>query len=365
MIGKWVERSCLAIPVMRRGYLDHYARIKWFEKQLQLAIGFPSPPSTVVLLVTYACNFVCDHCVTTSHPKAEWGLPFETIARVIREMAEMRVRHLWISGGEPLVRDDLFDIIDLAKGRGLQVHLSTNGSLVERNRERLARAKLASIFTSVDGLEEANDRFRRHQGAFKKTFRALELFQEMGVQVRLVNTMVYPGNLHEMEELGEWIMASAATDWRIALALPSGRTKGQNRFYLDDDQTRWVLGFIRDRRKRFPVMLSEQVGYVGPWALEVRDRPFDPIEGLGRCSIMPTGDVVGSCVLPDTAYSEGNVKDRSLKEIWRNGFQRYREPILPDACHGCRYLHACRGGTLGMRVGDRHCMKRLWEGVSQ
>jgi radical SAM protein with 4Fe4S-binding SPASM domain len=80
---------------------------------------------------------------------------------------------------------------------------------------------------------------------------------------------------------------------------------------------------------------------------------------------MPTGDVVGSCVLPDTAYSEGNVKDRSLKEIWRNGFQRYREPILPDACNGCRYLHACRGGTLGMRVGDRHCMKRLWEGVSQ
>ena len=119
MIGKWVERSCLAIPVMRRGYLNHYARIKWFEKQLQLAIGFPSPPSTVVLLVTYACNFVCDHCVTTSHPRAEWGLPFETISRLIREMAEMRVRHLWISGGEPLVRDDLFDIIDLAKGWGL------------------------------------------------------------------------------------------------------------------------------------------------------------------------------------------------------------------------------------------------------
>ncbi|HLC05978.1 MAG TPA: radical SAM protein, partial [Anaerolineales bacterium] len=326
MIGKWVERRCLSVPILDRFYLDHYVTIKRLEKQVLRRAGISRPPAGVTLLVTYACNFICDHCESTSHPGAEWGLPFKTIARLIGEMGEMGVKHLSISGGEPLVRKDLFDIIDVANNQGLKVHLAANGSLVERNRERLAQAKLASVFTSVDGLEETNDRFRRHQGAFKKTFRALELFQEMGICSRMVNTMVHPGNLHEMEELGGWIMSSSATDWRIALALPLGRAKGQDHFCLSDDQIRWVLGFIGERRKRFPVILSEEVGYVGPWALQVRSRPFASSEGQSYFTIMPTGDVVGSVVLHDVAYSEGNVKDHSLKEIWRNGFQRYRAP---------------------------------------
>ncbi len=178
----------------------------------------------------------------------------------------------------------------------------------------------------------------------------------------MVNTMAHPGNLHEMEELGDWIMASAATCWRIALALPSGRAKGEDRFHLTDDQIRWVLDLIRKRRRRFPVMLSEEVGYMGPWDLEVRSKPFTPSEGLSVCAIMPTGDVIGATVLHDAAYSEGNIKDKGLREIWHNGFQRYRKPVLPEECYACRYLPACGGGKLGMRVGGRHCNKRLWEG---
>lgn len=274
----------------------------------------------------------------------------------------MGVTHLNITGGEPLVRKDVFDIIELALKEGLRVHLATNGSLVEQHRERLARLKLASVFTSVDGLEETNDRFRHHPGAFKKTFRALELFEAMRISSRMVNTLVHPRNFHELEGLGDWIAASAATCWRIALALPSGRAKGEERFCLNDGQIRWVLDFIRRRRKRFPVMLSEEVGYLGPWDLKVRSKPFAPSEGLSVCAIMPTGDVIGATVLHDTAYSEGNIKEQSLREIWHRGFQRYRAPSLPDECYVCRYLPACGGGKFGMRVGDRHCNKRLWEG---
>lgn len=211
MVGQAVEASCRAIPGLSRWYQGHYVTIKRFEKRLRSRLGLPNPPSSVTLLVTYACNFGCDHYESISHPKAEWGLPFETVAQLIREISEMGVKLLIISGGEPLVRDDLFDIIDLAKQQGLKVLLCTNGSMVERHRTQLARGKLDSVFTSVDGLEKTNDRLRRHPGAFKQTFRALELFQEMGVQSRMLNTMVFPGNLHELEELGEWIMASSAT----------------------------------------------------------------------------------------------------------------------------------------------------------
>lgn len=362
MIGQLLEIGCRTTPGLSRWYLDHYVNIKRFEKKFRSGLGFPAPPSTVDLLLTYACNFTCDHCESSSHPTAERGLSFETIARLIREMREIGVTHLNITGGEPLVRKDVFDIIELAIEQGLRVHLATNGSLVEQNRERLIRLKLASVFTSVDGLEETNDRFRHHPGAFKKTFRALELFQAMGISLRMVNTMAHPGNLHEMEELGDWITASAANCWRIALALPSGRAKGEDRFCLSDDQILWVLNFIRERRKRFSVMLSEEVGYLGPWDLKVRFKPFAPSEGLSVCAIMPTGDVIGATVLHNTAYSEGNIKDQSLREIWHNGFQRYRKPVLPEECHDCPHLPACGGGKFGMRVGDRHCNKRLWDG---
>jgi len=361
MTGQLIEAGCRAIPGLSRWYLDHHVSIKRLEKQVRCRLGFPAPPASVTLLVTYACNFGCDHCESTSHPKAEWGLPFETIARLIREIREMGVKTLIISGGEPLIRPDLFEIIELANQQGLKVLLCTNGSLVEQQGDRLARAKLDGVFTSVDGLEETNDQFRRHPGAFKQTFHALELFQTMGIRYRMVNTMVHPGNLHEMEELGDWIMASAATIWRIALALPSGRAKWQDRFCATDDQIRWILRFIRDRRQRFPVMLSEEVGYVGPWALEVRPKPFASGDGLSHFAIMPTGDVIGSSCLHDITYSEGNIKQQDLQTIWRTGFKRYREPSLPEDCHECRYLHACGGGVYAMRVGDRHCLKQLWE----
>jgi radical SAM protein with 4Fe4S-binding SPASM domain len=362
VIGKWIEQRCLSIPGLSRWYLNRYVSIKRLEKRIPGMLGISAPPSSVTLVVTYACNFACEHCLTTSDPHAEEGLPFDTIARLIRELGEMGVRYLSITGGEPLVRRDLCDIIDLARQQGIRVQLATNGSLVGQYRERLAKARLDGVSTSIDGLEETNDRFRHHPGAFKQAFRALELFQEIGVRHRLVNTVVHPGNLHELEELGDWIMASAATCWRIALALPSGRAKGEDRFHLTDDQIRWVLGFIRDRRTRFSVYLSERVGYVGPWALSVRCKPFAPSEGLSDIAILPTGDVVGSCVVPDVAYSEGNIKQQSLNTIWWTGFQRYRQPVLPQDCYACRHLHACGGGTFSMRVGNRHCNKRLWEG---
>jgi radical SAM protein with 4Fe4S-binding SPASM domain len=76
---------------------------------------------------------------------------------------------------------------------------------------------------------------------------------------------------------------------------------------------------------------------------------------------MPTGDVIGATTLHDAVYSEGNIKEQSLREIWHNGFQRYRQPVLPEECQTCRYLPACGGGKFGMRVGDRHCNKQLWE----
>lgn len=152
------------------------------------------------------------------------------------------------------------------------------------------------------------------------------------------------------------------TTWRIALALPSGRAKGQERFRLTDDQIRSVLRFIRERRARFPAHPSGKVGYVGPSARQVRSKPFHFGDGLSRFAIMPTGDVIGSGVLHDATYSEDNIKEHTLKAIWRHGFQQYRQPNLPQDCYACRHLHACGGRTFGMRVGSRHCLKRLWEG---
>ncbi len=362
MISRWIEQRCLSSSALNQLYLDHYVTIKRLEKRVQRTAGWLAPPSAVILYVNYACNFTGEHCITTSDFKAERGLSVDTIARLIREMKELGVGWLVITGGEPLVREDLYEIIGLAKAQGLAVHISTNGSLVERHRDRLARSRIDSILISVDGLEETNDRFRRHSGSFKQAFRALELFEEMGVRSRMVNTMAHPGNLHELEELGDRIMASGATCWRIALALPSGRVKGENRFSLSDDEIRWVLGFIRDRRTEFPVYLSEQAGYLGPWALQVRSGPFMSWDGLRHFAILPTGDVFGSGVVFEDAFSEGNIRDHSLEEIWQRRFQRYRQPVLPRDCYACRHLHACGGGTLGMRVGNRHCLKRLWEG---
>lgn len=173
--------------------------------------------------------------------------------------------------------------------------------------------------------------------------------------------MVYPGNIEQLPKLKEKISASAVTKWRLALAIPVGRAIRSNDMFLNNAQISYLFDFIKNSRKELNVEICETEGCLGCLDLKLRSKPFFCGAGLTRCSIMPDGEVLGCQIAYDNKFSEGNIKHKSFKEIWQNGFSRFRNPKFDQECLQCEYFHSCREGCWGMRLENRHCLKDIWD----
>jgi radical SAM protein with 4Fe4S-binding SPASM domain len=357
----FIDRVMPHVPVAKGLFTNNFATYKFLTAKLQHRLGVLCPSTFVQWLATYDCNFSCAHCEAGAGSTKVEELSTAQAFKMVDEMAELKTRRLFITGGEPLVRKDLFEVIEHTIEKGIAYGIGSNGYLVDRFHDQFRRLKPYVFFTSIDGLEKQNDEVRGVDGAYRGTMEALEFFRSIDVPLRMVNTVVHPGNLDQLPELGKKIRDSAASFWRIALAIPVGRAQENGGFYLDNEQTAQVFEFIAKTKKIMPIGLSEDAGYLGCSGMKVRSHPFFCGAGLTRCSIMPDGEVLGCQIAYDNKYSEGNVKDVSLVEIWRERFLSFRNPTFPDECVDCSHFNACRGGCWGMRLGNRHCYKEIWD----
>ena len=349
------------IPGLKNSYSDYYAKYRFLSCKLRQKLNILRPDATIQWLATYNCNFHCKHCEASAGRRV-LELTTDEILGLMNELGGMGLKKIFISGGEPLIRKDIFRIIRYILDRGMVYGIASNGYLVSKFRKEFSEMKPVMFFTSIDGIERTNDEIRGMKGAFKSSFEALEFFESIGVEDRMVNTVVYPGNIGELPELKEVMQSSAATSWRLSLTIPVGRAKDNENMYLNAGQIKYLFGFIKEARRGYNIELTEDAGYLGCLDLELRNRPFFCDAGLRRCSIMPDGEVLGCQIAYDNRYSEGNIRDRSFREIWQSGFSRFRNPPFDRECLDCEYFGSCRGGCWGMRLGNRHCLKEIWDG---
>lgn len=355
-----LRKFIFSVPVLKRCYFDLYpsyrSRILKIKTNLNLL-----RPEAVQWLTTYRCNFHCTHCEASAGTTTVRELTTDEAFRLIDELEEAGVRNIVLSGGEPLVRKDIFLIIEHILRRGLTYSIASNSSLVAGFHEEFRRMKPVLYFTSIDGLEQTNDAIRGVHGAFQKTIDAVKFFQSVGVNYRTINTVVLPKNIHELPALKKIVQHSGATLWRLAIPIPVGRAKGNPDMSLDAGQMDYLFGFIRSAGKEMNIELTEDAGYLGGYGPELRSYPFFCEAGFTQCAVMPDGEVLGCHSAYDSSFSEGNIRTRPFKEIWQNGFLRFRRPHVEPACRSCRHREACRGGCWGMRLGKKHCLKEVWE----
>jgi radical SAM protein with 4Fe4S-binding SPASM domain len=281
--------------------------------------------------------------------------------KLIDQLKATGVKSIMLSGGELLVRKDIFLIIKYILDCGLTYSIASNGFLVDTFKEEFRKMKPTLYFTSIDGPEKINDEIRGVNGAFKKCLEAVKFFQSIGVEQRIINTVVLPGNIQKLPELQKIIQGSGATLWRLAIPIPVGRAKDNEKLSLSKEQMNYLFEFIQTAKKELNIELTEDAGYLGCLASELRTSPFFCGAGLTKCSIMPDGEVLGCQIAYDNTFSEGNIRTRSFSEIWHHGFSRFREPQFEPECLACNYLYACRGGCWGMRLGNKHCLKEVWD----
>ncbi len=330
----------------------------------------------VVWNITRTCNLKCVHCYSDSDAKAYEGeLSGDEVRRVLDDLAAFRVPAVLFSGGEPLVRPDLFELIEYARGKGLHVVLSTNGTLITPEiARRLVDLKLAYVGISLDSATpEVHDRFRGTPGAFDRTMRGFRNCVEAGQKVGLRLTLSRP-TFENLDGVFDFIERERINRACFYHLVPTGRGKGV--LDLTRAESRQAMDTILRRTRGFhgrglPVeILTVDNHCDGPYlVLKMRSQQDPRAEevaemlrwnGGGLCS---SGVGIGCIdfyghVHPDQFWmhhSLGSVRERPFSEIWQDTNDdlmsglKNRAPRLKGRCGACKYQALC-GGALRVRA---------------
>jgi radical SAM protein with 4Fe4S-binding SPASM domain len=325
----------------------------------------------VVWNLTRTCNLKCVHCYTSSEARRYPDeLTTEQCKAVLDDLAEFKVPAVLFSGGEPLVRPDVFDLAAYARDRGLHVVLSTNGTLIDRAAaERFKELKFAYIGISLDSAVAAvHDEFRGMPGAFERTMRGFRHCVDVGQKVglRLTLTRHTAENLDALFDLIEREGIDRACFYHLC---PAGRgkdlvalTAAQSRAAVDTIITRTDELLKRGRRVE---ILTVDNHCDGPYLYLRMQREGHPraqqvmemlrwngggrySSGVGIADIDFCGEVHADQFSMYRSF--GNVKQRRFSDIWQDlsnpimAGLKGRLPLLEGRCGACRFKEVCGGG---------------------
>jgi radical SAM protein with 4Fe4S-binding SPASM domain len=328
-----------------------------------------APRPVVVWAVTKACNLRCVHCYASADPNAAPNeLTFQEGCALLDDLAEFDVPAVLFSGGEPLVRSDLFELMAHAHDRGLRLTLSTNGVLIdEATADRLAGLGLRYVGISLDGTGRLHDKLRGQRGAFEATLAGIQRCRARGMAVG-VRFTVHALNRHELEPIFETCRQYNVQRLCIYHLAYAGRAGNMRKVDLSAAQTRQVMDriFALTRQMHdqgFPLEVltvgnHADAGYLishlertdPDHAKVVRQKLLGTAGNRAGChiaSIDPIGDVHYDQF--SWHYTCGNVRQTPFSTIWgaptdpRLALLRDRKAHLPKACQQCRFLPLCNG----------------------
>ncbi|MBU0514424.1 MAG: 12,18-didecarboxysiroheme deacetylase [Proteobacteria bacterium] len=334
----------------------------------------------VVFNATRACNLRCIHCYAHADGAvAPDELTTDEALRVIDDLADFGAPVILFSGGEPLVRPDIFDLAAYAVGKGLRAVFSTNGTLITSAvAERLANLGLSYVGISLDGLEATHDRFRQVPGAFRRALEAVDNCQAAGLKVGLRFT-IFRHNAPEIPGVFDLLEERQIPRICFYHLVYAGRGTDLIDQDLSPAETRDAVDVILDRtREMFDRGFSPEVLTVdnhadGPYIYlrllqEDPARAAEVLELLKMNEGNSSGRGIG-CISWDGSvhadqfwrhHSFGNVRERKFSEIWTDTSDELltklkdKRPHLHGRCTGCNWLDVC-GGNFRVRaeaVGD-------------
>jgi Fe-coproporphyrin III synthase len=342
-----------------------------------------NPRPVVVWNCTRGCNLSCLHCYASAKKE---GSPDELSTlegqKFIKDLAEFGVPVVLFSGGEPLMRKDLFELAGLAKSLGMRVALSTNGTLIERETARkLKDIGFAEVGISLDGIGAANDHFRGQKGAFDAALNGIRnsTAENLRVSLRLTITRFNYQEIPAILDLVEREKIDRVCFYHLAY---SGRGESMRNNDIDHDQTRAVVDLISQRtREMYQRGLHKEILTVGNHAdgvyLYLKTKESDPerarkiidllrINGGNNSGVrIGAVDNLGN-VHPDQFWWDqnlGNVRQRKFGDIWMDTSQpllkglKNRKALLKGKCAICQYVDLCNGN---LRVRAEAVYNDVW-----
>lgn len=301
-------------------------------------------PGEVVWAVTNACNLKCKHCMLDSGQEVPDELTTEEGKRLIDDAAKLGGVKFSFTGGEPLMREDVFELIEYANQTDVQVCMATNGTLLDDEMaRRLKETGLYSYGMSIDGVGKKHDDFRGQDGTFELAMRGLEAGRKAGLRFQF-HTTVGKYNIDDIAKIVD--LAEELDVYRIYLVHLITIGRGTNEPDIDKEECRELFDFLIDRQKNTDVWLKPICNPQFWIYLKSRmDLDFEITgctAGITRFHIFPNGDVTPCAYLPVVA---GNLREQSFYEIYKNSevFKNLRERNLSGKCGSCEHKMICGG----------------------
>ncbi|AWB27013.1 TIGR04347 family pseudo-SAM/SPASM protein [Halococcoides cellulosivorans] len=336
----------------------------------QISQDRPDAP-VVVWNLTAGCNLTCEHCYADADEPSPEEFDTDEGKALIDDLAAFGVPVLLFSGGEPLVRDDLEELVAYATDQGLRAVLSTNGTLLDEDRAAaLKEAGLAYAGVSVDGLPETHDAIRGEEGAFDGAMAGIEACQAVGLDTGIRFT-VTERNVDDLEELLD--IAELRGIDRVCVYHLSYGGRGEALQSIDlspvdrREVVRRVFDVTLDAHERGFDVETLLVGNYADAGLiidyaetELGAEHADRVrQHLATNGGDPTGDRVADIdhrgrVHPNQFWQSktvGNVREQSFEEIWRDDPDpllerlRDREAYAAERCRECEIFEYCGGGS--------------------
>jgi heme d1 biosynthesis radical SAM protein NirJ len=330
------------------------------------------PPGPVVIWnLIRRCNLTCKHCYSISADKDFAGeLSTDEVFRVLDDLKGFRVPALILSGGEPLLRPDIFDIARRAKAMGFYTALSSNGTLIDAELcARIAEIGFDYVGVSLDGLGATHDKFRRMDGAFDLSLQGIRLCQKAGLKVGVRFTLTQD-NVNDLPGLLQLVEAEGIPRFYFSHLNYAGRGNKNRKDDAQHQMTRQTMdllfdtcwqhqqqGLVRDYttgnndadgvyllhwvRQRFPEKAAHIEAKLRQWGGNSSGVNVANIDNLGN-------------VHPDTMWwhhTLGNVRERPFSSIW----QDVSDPLMAGLkavprtvggrCGTCAHFAICGGNT--------------------
>lgn len=308
---------------------------------------------------TLRCNMKCRHCgsdckVSSLHR----DMPFEDFRKVLERVRESYDPHrimIILTGGEPLVREDIVRCGRAIYDMEFPWGMVTNGRLLGRKKlDELLGAGLHSITVSLDGFEKEHEWMRGVPGGFRYANEAVKMLaREDSIKFDVV-TCVNNMNYGSLEDFKKYLVSIGVKHWRLFTVFPVGRAAENTMLRLDSIHFRGLMDFIMKTRKEGLIDASYGCeGFLGEYEGEVRDSLFACLAGINIASVLVDGSI-SSCPSIRADYHQGNIYSDDFVEVWEKSFAPYRNRswMKKGECADCRYFRYCNGN--GMHLRDRN-----------
>jgi AdoMet-dependent heme synthase len=348
------------------------------------SVDFSQTPFIAIWEVTQACDLACVHCRASAQPdRHPMELSTDEGKVLIDQIAEMRVPVFVLTGGDPLKRPDLFELIAHARTRGVRVSLTPSATpLLTRDKiQKLKDAGLARLAVSMDGAcARTHDAFRGFTGSFARTMDAISWANEIGLPVQ-INTTFSRRNISEIDEIVSLVERLRITLWSVFFLVPTGRGKLNDLLNAEEFEHIFARLYHLSKIASFDIKTTEAQHYrryllqqraserASGTLTPVADRVADAIgraphglnDGKGFVLVSHIGEVFPSGFLP---VSAGNIRQQPLSAIYRESplFRRLRDAVqLEGKCGACEFKKICGGSRArayaltGNPLGEEPC----------